>query len=103
MRAYPRIAAVLHGAAHEHCGGRWVATGGGGYQAETVVPKAWSMHFAELCGVPEAIPEAWLNDRAPDEVSRGYGDEVRAAVERILGACVPRLEVLAREDGTKLV
>ncbi|MGH2735936.1 MAG: acetoin utilization protein AcuC [Actinomycetota bacterium] len=95
LEAYPEMAAILHRAAHEHCDGRWVATGGGGYQAETVVPKVWSIHFAELCGAPKAIPEAWLQDRAPDEVSRRFGDEVRASVESVLDACVPRLEALA--------
>jgi acetoin utilization protein AcuC len=95
MEAYPPMARILHEAVHAHGSGRWVATGGGGYQAETVVPKVWTMHFAELCSVPEAIPEDWLRDRAPDEVSRGYRDSIATSVDELLTACVPHLEKLA--------
>ena len=34
--------AALHELAHEHAGGRWVATGGGGYELVEVVPRAWT-------------------------------------------------------------
>ena len=33
---------ALHDLAHEVCGGRWVATGGGGYAVVDVVPRAWT-------------------------------------------------------------
>jgi acetoin utilization protein AcuC len=33
---------MLHRLAHTHCGGRWVATGGGGYEWVDVVPVAWT-------------------------------------------------------------
>jgi acetoin utilization protein AcuC len=94
MAAYPRMAKILHEVAHDRCEGRWVATGGGGYQAETVVPKVWTIHFAEMCGRPEVIPDDWLEDRAPEEVSRPYRDHVQRSVERVLEACVPRLNSL---------
>ena len=29
--------------AHRHAGGRWLATGGGGYDAYRVVPRAWAL------------------------------------------------------------
>jgi acetoin utilization protein AcuC len=95
MTAYPRMARILHDAAHRHCHGRWVATGGGGYQFDTVVPKAWTVHFAELCGHPEVVPPQWLEDRPPDEVSRSYSEEVRRSVDEVLIECVPRLQALA--------
>ena len=98
MRAYPRIAKVLHDVAHDHCSGRWVATGGGGYQAETVVPKAWTIHFAEMCGAAEVVPTGWLDDRLPEEVSRPYRADVERSVEQVLESCLPRLAVLARAD-----
>jgi acetoin utilization protein AcuC len=94
MTAYPRMASILHEAAHTYAEGRWVGTGGGGYQAETVVPKVWTIHFAEMCGVPERIPPDWLEDRPPDEVSRRYSDEVRDSVDRVLALCLPRLNDL---------
>ena len=49
MPAYPRMAALLHEVAHRFAGGRWVGTGGGGYQATTVVPRVWTIYFAEMC------------------------------------------------------
>lgn len=60
--AYRRAAVVLHGLAHEAAGGRWVATGGGGYQWARVVPRAWTIYFAEMAGaeIPDFLPEAWL-------------------------------------------
>lgn len=95
MTAYPHMARLLHEVAHNVCEGRWVATGGGGYQAETVVPKVWSIYFAEMAGAPERIPEEWLEDRDPAEVSRPQGDEVTRSVERVLETCIPRLESLS--------
>lgn len=95
MEAYPTMARILGEAIQAHGSGRWVATGGGGYQAETVVPKVWTMHFAELCGIVEVVPESWLRDQAPDEVSRSYTDSIKQSVEQVLTFCVPRLEALA--------
>lgn len=96
MTAYPVMSSILHRVAHELCGNRWVATGGGGYQAETVVPKVWTIHFAEMCASPEDVPEAWLQDRSSDEVSRSYRDDVVRSVERVLDASVPHLTEMAR-------
>ncbi|MGQ0630913.1 MAG: acetoin utilization protein AcuC [Sporichthyaceae bacterium] len=44
--------AALHGLAHEITGGRWLATGGGGYDLVGVVPRAWTHLIAEVCGTP---------------------------------------------------
>jgi acetoin utilization protein AcuC len=99
MHAYPKIATLLHRLAHDVCAGRWVATGGGGYQFDTVVPKAWTIHFAEMCGAPEAIPEEWLDDLPDDRVARSYRDEIASSVEAVLEACLPRLASLAGTSG----
>jgi len=57
---------AIHRLAHEHAGGRWVATGGGGYQLVEVVPRAWSHLIAEAAGAPVApdtdVPSDWLAD-----------------------------------------
>jgi acetoin utilization protein AcuC len=68
---YAEIARRLHDLAHRHAGGRWVATGGGGYQLATVVPRAWTIYFAELSGgaLPSRLPEDWL-----DQAERTVGD-----------------------------
>jgi acetoin utilization protein AcuC len=48
--------------AERHAGGRIVATGGGGYAIHQVVPRAWTLTWAALCGdeAPDTIPEEWL-------------------------------------------
>ena len=50
--------------AERHCGGRWIATGGGGYNLIHVVPRAWS-HLVAIAGgrpVPlrTEVPGSWL-------------------------------------------
>jgi acetoin utilization protein AcuC len=62
--AYRETARILHDLAHETAGGRWVATGGGGYQWARVVPRAWTIYFAEMCGAEpaDALPEGWIED-----------------------------------------
>jgi acetoin utilization protein AcuC len=54
---------AVHALAHELCGGRWVATGGGGYAIVDVVPRAWTHLLAEAAGTPlppsTGIPADW--------------------------------------------
>ena len=54
---------ALHDLAHEVAGGRWVATGGGGYALVEVVPRAWTHLLAIVGGSPldpvTATPESW--------------------------------------------
>jgi len=61
-RAYREAAAMLHELAHEAAGGRWVATGGGGYQWARVVPRAWTIYFAQMAEreVGDDIPLDWI-------------------------------------------
>jgi acetoin utilization protein AcuC len=74
-RAYRETASALHALAHEAAGGRWLATGGGGYLWADVVPRAWTLYFAEMCGaeLPDALPESWTQ-----AVEREVGREVPA-------------------------
>src|SRR3954451_2497338 len=55
--------ASLHALAHEACAGRWIATGGGGYELVRVVPRTWTHLLAEASGSPIApdtdTPEDW--------------------------------------------
>jgi acetoin utilization protein AcuC len=44
--------AALHALAHETAGGRWLLTGGGGYQLVQVVPRSWTHLLAEAAGRP---------------------------------------------------
>ena len=79
-RAYREAAKVLHELAHEAAGGRWVATGGGGYQWARVVPRAWTLYFAEMCEaeLPDHLPESWI-----EEVERAIRGEVPATFSEL--------------------
>jgi acetoin utilization protein AcuC len=54
---------ALHALAHEVCAGRWIATGGGGYELVRVVPRTWTHLLAEASGAPiepeTDTPEEW--------------------------------------------
>ncbi|MBI1378956.1 MAG: acetoin utilization protein AcuC [Frankiales bacterium] len=54
---------LLHELAHEVAGGRWVATGGGGYSWIDVVPRAWAHLAGEVVGRPvppeTPVPASW--------------------------------------------
>jgi acetoin utilization protein AcuC len=64
LDAQRATAALLHELAHEVAGGRWVATGGGGYEVVDVVPRAWSHLLAIAAHAPvdprEPVPPDWL-------------------------------------------
>jgi acetoin utilization protein AcuC len=65
-RLYEHIPRRIHDLAHELCEGRWVATGGGGYDIWRVVPRAWTALWAAVShqDLPEKVPESWLSARA---------------------------------------
>jgi acetoin utilization deacetylase AcuC-like enzyme/GNAT superfamily N-acetyltransferase len=79
-RAAAAQAKLIHDLAHEHCQGRWVALGGGGYDIYRVVPRAWSLVWSELSGrtLPDKIPTAWLDrwqPECPDPLPRAFLDD----------------------------
>jgi len=94
VRAYRQLAGRLHDLAHTVAGGRWLATGGGGYQWAAVVPRAWCGYLAEMVGaeLPELLPDAYLaeaSERFGADLPPETADEVvalasehRAWVER---------------------
>jgi acetoin utilization protein AcuC len=55
--------AAIHQLAHKHAGGRWLATGGGGYEIVDVVPRAWTHLLAAAAGQPieptTPTPDEW--------------------------------------------
>jgi acetoin utilization protein AcuC len=61
--AQRQAASLLHDLAHEVCGGRWVALGGGGYAVIEVVPRTWSHLVGIAAHAPidpaSAVPAAW--------------------------------------------
>jgi acetoin utilization deacetylase AcuC-like enzyme/GNAT superfamily N-acetyltransferase len=56
-----------HHLAHTYCQGRWVAVGGGGYDLFRVVPRAWSIVWAEMSEqpLPVDLPQAWVSRWRP--------------------------------------
>ena len=59
--AMGQAARLVDAVAHRFAGGRWLATGGGGYDVYRVVPRSWSLVW--LAGahreVPDRTPMAW--------------------------------------------
>jgi GNAT superfamily N-acetyltransferase len=66
-------ARLVDAVAHRWAGGRWLATGGGGYDAYRVVPRAWALTW--LAGAhrePEvATPPAWRDRWAAEAAAFG--------------------------------
>jgi len=62
-RLYEETVRITCEVADRVCGGRVVATGGGGYAIWRVVPRAWTLVWAGLSGqkAPDRIPHAWLD------------------------------------------
>ena len=74
--------AAIHDLAHQVADGRWLLTGGGGYELLQVVPRAWTHLLAEAAGYPidpqARIPAVWreyafrrTGRRAPELMTDG--------------------------------
>jgi acetoin utilization protein AcuC len=107
--AYRALAERFHGLAHTITEGRWLATGGGGYQWAEVVPRAWSTYLAEMVGVdlPAELPEGYrrmvaerygvdLDPRMADDAVMLKSEhrtraerEINDALETVCGALFP--------------
>jgi acetoin utilization deacetylase AcuC-like enzyme/GNAT superfamily N-acetyltransferase len=75
---------LAHQLAHSYCQGRWVALGGGGYDLYRVVPRAWSMVWAEMSDqpVPAHLPDKWVKHWRP--VWMGVEDQEEAG-QQVMG------------------
>lgn len=73
--AMGEAARIVDLAAHRFAGGRWLATGGGGYDAYRVVPRTWSLVWlaGEHRDVPETTDPAWRDRWAADAAEFGQG------------------------------
>lgn len=63
---------VLHDLAHEICGGRWVAVGGGGYELVDVVPRAWA-HLVGIAAHHPVDPSSGIPPTWHDYVMKRFG------------------------------
>ena len=84
MRGIQAQMQLAHRLAHSYCQGRWVAVGGGGYDLYRVVPRAWSMLWAEMSGqtLPQRLPEEWVQRWRPAWLSEKEREE---EVQQALG------------------
>ena len=61
--AQRRVQLMVHDLAHETAGGRWLLTGGGGYELVQVVPRSWTHLLAVASGEPIdpglPVPDVW--------------------------------------------
>jgi acetoin utilization protein AcuC len=61
--AQRRAQLMVHELAHEVAGGRWLLTGGGGYELVEVVPRSWTHLLAVAAGQPIdpglPVPAGW--------------------------------------------
>jgi acetoin utilization protein AcuC len=61
--AQRRAQLMIHDLAHETAGGKWLLTGGGGYELVQVVPRSWTHLLAVAAGRPvdprTPIPAGW--------------------------------------------
>jgi acetoin utilization protein AcuC len=75
-------AELMHSLAHSFADGRWILTGGGGYQRVQVVPRCWTHLLAIAAGSPVdpilQTPASWrelafelTGERAPESMSDG--------------------------------
>lgn len=102
-RLYEETVRITCAIADEFCGGRVIATGGGGYAVWTAVPRAWTLVWAALTGQtpPERIPREWIERwqgespcllpellRDPTDIPTGSGrrDEIEITNRRALEA-----------------
>jgi acetoin utilization protein AcuC len=62
---WPTLARTFHDLAHQVCDGRWLATGGGGYDLFSVVPRAWTLLCAGMVEVqlPQELPSEFVQIR----------------------------------------
>ncbi len=80
LGGYRDMVTALRELAEEVCAGRLVATGGGGYGAYSVVPRAWTILLGVLleAELPELLPESW---RALSEAASGEEAPVRLSAD----------------------
>ena len=78
--AMGEAARLVDAVAHRYAGGRWLATGGGGYDAYRVVPRSWSLVW--LAGAhreaPSTTAAAWRERWAVEAARYGQAPLPRA-------------------------
>ena len=80
--AHGRAARLVDAIAHRYAGGRWLATGGGGYDAYRVVPRTWALTW--LAGAhgeaPTSTPEPWRQRWAEEAADHSRVELLRSTL-----------------------
>lgn len=80
MKIYREIPKLAHEMAHQYCGGKWIAVGGGGYDIWRVVPRSWAliwMEMTENSNCYGSLPQDWLEhwtEKAPVTLPMNWDD-----------------------------
>ena len=84
LRGIQKQMKMAHQLAHTYCQGRWVALGGGGYDLYRVVPRAWSMLWAEMSDqtLPKELPAEWITRWRPEWLAVREKEE---AAQEVMG------------------
>ncbi|WP_042223174.1 histone deacetylase [Oceanobacillus manasiensis] len=81
MKTFEYIPKIAHEIAHDYCGGKWVALGGGGYDMWRVVPRAWGQLWnvmQEGQHLTGKLPSSWLkqwSEEAPTTLPEYWQDD----------------------------
>ncbi len=97
--AFWRAAELVDRLAHQHAGGRWLATGGGGYDAFRVVPRAWSLVWLAQAHQepPESTPDTWRERWGPEAEAFGQAPLPMSLIDPP-GSVAPDPEVLVERN-----
>jgi acetoin utilization protein AcuC len=100
--AYARAVKLLDEVAHEHCDGRWLATGGGGYDAYRVVPRSWSLVWLAQAhrDAPATTPAAWRDAWAAEGERHDQSPPPEDFIDPPSVATPESLDVTARNQAT---
>jgi acetoin utilization protein AcuC len=88
--------------AHRYAGGRWLATGGGGYSVYRVVPRAWALTWLAAAHreAPRLLPEEWRARWAADAarwddspLPAGFEDDPALPTERSISRAAAERDV----------
>ncbi|HJV31387.1 MAG TPA: acetoin utilization protein AcuC, partial [Bacillales bacterium] len=80
MKIYREIPRLAHEIAHQYCGGKWIAVGGGGYDIWRVVPRAWALIWMEMTENYNCygnLPSEWVDHwqkEAPVALPKNWDD-----------------------------
>jgi acetoin utilization protein AcuC len=102
--AMGRLARLVDALAHLHASGRWLATGGGGYDVYRVVPRVWAhvwLAQSHMAALGELSP-GWRERWAADAEQHGQAP-IPTSIEDPENAGLPYTSSQAHADGRAAV